>query len=384
MTERDELSPGPLRGVRALVLGAGFGTRLKPLTEFVPKPVVPMLGRPLIGHPLIHLYAAGCHESWINAHHMADKLAARLDAWTQRRLLRMRLHYSVEAPEILGTGGALKRLEGALTEPGGPFLLLNGDSILDMDLPALWAAHKESEGALATLLCIPHRDADAYGAVRVSADGRILDLAGLARPPGVSDEEVAAATPTVFCGVHVIEPGVLAVLPPDGVMSGIVRDAYAPLIKDGGDVRAHVLPTGTLFHDVGTPTRYLDAQRELMSGATFLPTPDGVDPHEAIFQEAVYAMDATGREFGSPDAVVGIAGAILKPPFFFGPRNVVQSGATIGPNASVGALNTIAAGATVEDAALWSEVDVGVGERISGVLGAKLAGERVLVDGRPA
>lgn len=386
MTERDELSLLPLRGVRALLLGAGFGTRLRPLTEHIPKPVVPMLGRPLIGHPLVHLYAAGCHEAWVNSHHMADALAARLDAWVQRRLLRMRVHYSDEQPAILGTGGALKRLETELTESGSPFLLLNGDSILNMDLPALWAAHdaRRGGGTAATLLCIPHPDAQAYGAVRVDAEGRIVDMAGLGRLPGVTDADVEAATPTVFCGVHVIEPGVLDVLPVNGIESCIVRQGYAPLIKDGVDVRAFMLPPDTLFHDVGTPARYLDAQEELMSGRPFLPVPEGGDTQEAVFQEASYAVDARGREYGNPESVQGLATAILKPPFFFGPRNELETGATIGPNASLGALNKVAAGATVRDAALWSQVEVGAGERLEGVLAAKLGGERIVVDGRPA
>jgi mannose-1-phosphate guanylyltransferase len=386
MTERDELSLGPLRGVRALVLGAGFGSRLRPLTEHVPKPVVPMLGRPLIGHPLIHLYAAGCHEAWVNAHHMADSLAVRLDAWVQRRLQRMRLHYSVEQPAILGTGGALKRLEPQLTEGGRPFVLLNGDSILAMDLPALWERHAthRADGALATLLCVPHRDADAYGAVRVDGSGRIVDMAGLARPPGVTDADVAAATPTVFCGVHVIEPELLDGLPPDGTESCIVRQGYAPTLATGGDVRAMILPPDVLFHDVGTPARYLDAQADLLAGRPFLPVPPEVDPLEAGFQEAIYAVDAAGREYGSPDAVDGLAGARLEPPFFFGPRNTLAAGARIGPNASIGALNTIGAAATVRDAALWSQVEVGAGERLDGVLASRLGGERVVLDARPA
>ena len=388
MTEHDELSHPPLKGVRALVLGAGFGTRLRPLTEHVPKPVVPMLGRPLIGHPLIHLYAAGCHETWVNAHHMADRLAVRLDAWVQRRLQRMRVTYSVEQPEILGTGGAIKKLEAELTDGGNPFLLLNGDSILEMQLPQLMEAHRSWRAAhdtLATLVCIPHPDASSHGAVvSVDNDGRIIDIAGVARLPGVTDDDVAAATPTMFCGVHVIEGDALVALPPDDTFSGIVRQGYAPLLKAGGDFRARLLAPDTLVHDVGTPSRYLDAQDDLMSGRGFLPVPDGVDPLEAVFQEASYAVDATGREYGNPDSVGGLAGAHLEPPFFFGPRNFVGPGATIGPNASVGALNTIAGGATVRDAALWAEVEVSAGERLEGVLAAKLGGERITVDGRPA
>ena len=378
-------TPLPLSGVPALVLGAGLGTRLRPFTEHVPKPVVPLLGRPLIGYALARLYAAGCQDAWVNVHHRPDRLKAVLDAWVQRRLLRMKVRWSVEQPAVLGTGGALRKIEDALCGSGGPFLLMNGDTVVGADLPGMIAAHRanrEAHGTVATLFCMPRPDAATYGAVRVDATGRVVDMAGLGRPPGTTDEEVQAATPTVFCGIHVIEPEVVAALPPGG-FSGIVRQGYAPLIQAGADVRGVLAPAGVVFHDVGTPARYLDAQAALLEGPSFLPTADGVDPRVALFQEASYAVDAAGREYGSPDAVEGLARATLEAPFFFGPRNTVGAGATIGPDATIGALNTIGAGARVQDAALWSQVDVADGEALRGVMAAKLGGERVVVDGRP-
>ena len=377
----------PLADVPALVLGAGFGTRLLPLTEHVPKPVIPVLGRPLIGHALIHLYAAGCQLVQVNAHHRADRLMSTLDAWVQRRLLRMRLEYAVEEPEILGTGGAMKNLEGRLTAGCGPFLVLNGDSILGLDLPALWAAHQRNraEGAVATLLCVPRPDAARFGAVRVDDAGRIVDLAGLARPPGVGDADVEAATATVFCGVHVIEPEALAILPPAGTASCIVRQGYAPLLDSGVDIRAWLAPADLPFHDVGTPGRYLDAQADLLSGRRgVLPVAPGFDPLEAMFQEASWAVDASGREYGDPGSVLGLGGATIRPPVFFGPRNEVGAGAQIGPDVSIGAMCHVGAGARLQDAALWHGVEIGPGTALSGVLAAKLGGEQLQLDGRPA
>jgi len=379
----DEL---PLAGVQALVLGAGFGTRLRPLTETVPKPGIPLLGRPLIGHPLIHLYNAGCMRVWVNAFHQSERLMVTLDAWVQRRLLRLKLDWSVEGPKILGTGGALKKLESNLAASDQPFLLLNGDAVLSLDLPKLWEAHQRNraEGAMATLFCLPRADADRFGAVRVNNEGRVLDMAGLGRLPGTSDEEVAAAAGTIFCGVHVIEPEVLKHLPAAGEFSCIVRQGYAPLLASGADIRAELAPTDLLFHDVGTPDRYLDTQADLMrpGGERALAVPHGIDRSEALFQEASYAVNSEGREFGNPDSVTGLSGAILTPPFFFGPGNQVESGARIGPDASIGALCRIGAGARVEDAALWSQVEVDGGETISGALASRMGGERVLIQGR--
>ena len=301
----------PLLDVPALVLGAGFGTRMRPLTEHVPKPAIPLLGRPLLGHPLIHLYAAGCTQVHVNAFHQSDRLMAAMDAWVQRRLLRMGLHWSIEGPKILGTGGATRKLEHELCGSGGPFLMLNGDSILGADLPALWRAHQNNRqaSAKATLLCLPRADARNYGAVWVDDSGRVLDLAGLGRAPGVTDEDLKTATPCIFCGIQIIEPEVVRSLPPNGEESCIVRQGYAPLITAGEAIYAHIAPRDLLFHDVGTPARYLDAQSELMDGPErrILPTGPGVDPLEALFQEASYAVDASGRQYGNPDTVARLA-----------------------------------------------------------------------------
>jgi len=376
----------PLADVPALVLGAGFGTRMRPLTEHIPKPAIPLLGRPLIGHPLIHLYAAGCTKVHVNAFHHSERLMAAMDAWVQRRLLRMGLHWSIEAPMILGTGGATRKLEAELCDGGGPFVMLNGDSILGADLPALWQCHQRNraEGAKATLLCLPRADAENYGAVWVDDNGRILDLAGLGRAPGVSDEDLSAATPSIFCGIQIIEPDVVLTLPPAGIESCIVRQGYAPLIESGVEIRAQLASPDLLFHDVGTPTRYLDAQRELMDGPSkrVLPTVSGVDPLEALFQEASYAIDSSGREYGNPDSVAGLAQATIKPPVFFGPRNEVGPGAVIGPHASIGALNILGANSRVEDAALWSGVNLLSGESIYGEVAAFLGEELLRLRGR--
>lgn len=382
------MTSGPLAGLPALVLGAGFGTRLAPLTEHVPKPVIPVLGRPLIGHPLIHLYAGGCSDVWVNAHHRVDRLKATLDPWLQRRLLKLRVGWSVEQPKILGTAGALRKLEPQIRR-SEPILMLNGDSILGLDLPGLVAAHRRNreEGALATLLCLPDPRADAFGALRVNAAGRILERTGLGGLPEATEAQLAAATPTIFCGVHVIEPELLDHLPPAGEYGCIVRQGYVPMMQtQSADLRAHFAEPNMLFHDVGTPERYLDAQASLMApgGEAALAVASGVDARRALFQEASYAVEADGTEHGTPDLVPGLAGASLTPPFFFGPANRVEAGARIGPNATVGAGNVIGAGAIVADAALWSRVEVGAGERFEGKIAAFLGGARQVLEGRPA
>lgn len=368
----------PLAGVPALVLGAGFGTRLRPLTLHIPKPAIPLLGRPLIAHPLLHLFAGGCTEAWVNAHHHPERLRAHLLPWVQRRLPGLRLRWSIERPEILGTGGALRLLGDSLCGSGGPVLLLNGDSVQGMDMAGLLRAHLafRAQGTRATLLCLPRADAERFGAVRVDGEGRILDLAGLARRPGSGDEEIAAARACVFCGVQVLEPDVVRSLPPAGTPSCIVRQGYAPLLRDGADLRAVMPAEGTPFFDVGTPGRYLEAQAGLLAdgGERVMAVAPGIDPRGALLQEASFAIDRAGREHGDPDSVAGLAGAVLEPPVYFGPGNRVEPGARIGPCASLGAGNVVGAGALVRDAAIWDGVEAGPRERFVGVIAANLCG----------
>ena len=163
-----------------------------------------------------------------------------------------------------------------------------------------------------------------------------------------------------------------------------MRQGYIPRMAEGAELRAHSADEDLYFHDVGTAGRYLDAQAELFSAADrrVLAVAPGVDPLEALYQEASFAADSSGREYGNPDAVEGLAGATLTPPYFFGPRNRLEPGAVVGPHASLGAFNVVGAGATVRDAALWSGVEVAATERLEGVIAGKLGGERLVVWGR--
>jgi len=176
----------------------------------------------------------------------------------------------------------------------------------------------------------------------------------------------------------------VGVVPPNGEVSCIVRQGYAPLIAAGADIRAVLADEDLVFHDVGTPSRYLDAQADLLTAADrcLLPVAQGIDAREALFQEATYAVDSSGREYGNPDAVSGLAGARIEPPVFFGPGNELGAGCTLGPGTSVGALNTVGAGARIVDSALWSGVQVADGESIYGTIATEVGGEQLRVVGR--
>ena len=163
-----------LEEVGAMVMGAGLGTRLRPLTQSVPKPVVPVMGRPLIGYSLLGLRSLGLANIVVNTHHLGGRLEAVLDAWADRRLHGCRLHYSRENEQILGTGGGLVAARRLL--PKGPIIGINGDVLHDIDFAAVLQAHRDS-GALATLEGFEDPRAAEYGALRRDDGGRLRMLA---------------------------------------------------------------------------------------------------------------------------------------------------------------------------------------------------------------
>src|SRR5947207_9772454 len=151
--------------MQALILAGGQGTRLRPLTSTIPKPVVPLVGRPFISYMLEWLRSHGVDDVILSCGHMADGVRGVLG---DGESLGIRLRY-LEEPKPLGTGGALKFAEDLLDER---FFMLNGDVLTDIDLTAQLRQH-ERTGARGTLALIPVDDPSAYGLVRLGADNAV-------------------------------------------------------------------------------------------------------------------------------------------------------------------------------------------------------------------
>jgi mannose-1-phosphate guanylyltransferase len=229
--------------LRAVVLAAGLGTRLRPLTAVLPKALLPVLGRPLIAWTLERLAVAGVEATAINLHHRADSILAALGD----RFDGMPLVYSRE-PAILGTLGALHPLRDFLA-PADLVVLVNGDSLCRWpfeELIARQAAPRCAQPPLATLLVSSTADTGAFGGgVAVNDAGRVVTLL-----PGENPHRRF-----VFIGAHVFAPSLALEAP--GAFSDIVRDLYEPRLATGARIDA--LTTSARWHDVGTPGRYLDA-----------------------------------------------------------------------------------------------------------------------------
>jgi NDP-sugar pyrophosphorylase family protein len=235
----------------AMVLAAGLGTRLQSITFERPKPLVEVMGVPLLRFSLHHLLRAGIERVVINTHHLHDVLVEEVKSWS----LPIEIVFSHE-PEILGTGGGIKRMSKYLSLKKGPILILNADALIDLDVEALIQAHL-AHPCLATLVLKDVPEAAQYGAIGTDIQGWITDFAGRNAPQGPVDKSY------MFCGVHLVEPGLFEWLPANRAHC-INQIGYPRILEAGQRIYGHV--HHGYFCDVGTPERHLEANFSLLMG----------------------------------------------------------------------------------------------------------------------
>jgi len=292
--------------MRAMILAAGLGTRLRPITDGLPKPLVPVAGRPNIERIIEHLKRHGITEIVINLHHLAGTLRRAL---SDGSALGVSIEYSLEEGEILGTGGGIRRAAPMLGRE--TFVVVNGDVLFTPDIGRALAVHRE-RGALATLVVREDPRSEELGPVGLDDAGRVRRL--------VSAGTAALGPRThMFTGVHVIEPALLAHLPEKGC---IVRGTYMPMVEAGGPIQA--VPDRGYFCDLGTPSSLLEANSALVTGRARI---DG------------FAPPADGR-YVSPLASLGAGCTVSK-------GTVICDRARIAPGVSV-ARCLVMAGASVD------------------------------------
>ena len=296
--------------MQALVLVGGEGTRLRPLTETVPKPIVPLVDRPLVSYLVDWLGSHGIEEVVLACGFLPDALR---DALGEGEPGGPRLTWLAE-PEPLGTAGAIKFAEPHLEQR---FLALNGDVLADLDLSALVGFH-EKAGGRATIGLYPVEDAAAYGRVRCGPGGEVLEFL---EKPG----EGAGGAAEINAGAYVLEREVLELIPSDQAVS-IERDIFPRLVGGG----LFGLALEGYWMDVGTPERYLQATWDVLEGRV------------------------TTKVEPRPDAVFTADGA------------EVDAGAAVGPRAVVGDGCRIGGGAVIAESVLLDGCEIGAGARVSG------------------
>ena len=233
---------------RAMVLAAGRGTRLAPLTDTVPKPMVPVAGRPFLEHVLAFLRRGGIREVVLNLHHLGEVIERHVG---DGRRFGLTVRYSREDP-ILDTGGGIKHAEPLLG--GEPFLVVNGDSLLDVPLADLFAFHR-ARGGMVTMALRADPDAARFGAVEIDPDDRVRRIVG--QPPSAP---TAVLRPFMFPGLHVLEPTVFAHMG-DATVFSITRDTYPRILAAGGAIYGFV--TGARWINIDTPHALAEADGDL-------------------------------------------------------------------------------------------------------------------------
>ena len=238
--------------MKAMILAAGLGTRLRPLSNSVPKPLLPVAGKPLSVWNLLLLRRYGITEVIINLHHLGHLIEKELGDGSR---FGMRLAYSRE-PVILGTGGGIKQAE--VFFGGAPFMVLNGDTLLELDLGDVTRFHAR-RGALATLVVREDPEVERWGAVEVDEQQRVISITGRGR--GAAD---ATARPKrcMFAGVHIMDSRLLKPVRLERESS--IIDAYVEAIKRGDRVLGYRMEG--YWSDVGTPECYARVQRDADAG----------------------------------------------------------------------------------------------------------------------
>jgi mannose-1-phosphate guanylyltransferase len=343
--------------MRAMVLAAGKGTRLFPLTGEIPKPLAPVVDTPIIRHIFDLLARHGVSEAYVNVHYLADALVAAYGEESRMNGMMARL---VREEQLTGTAGGVKHLAGVVEQSSGgfdePFVVVSGDALTDVDIQALVAFHKEKD-ALATVALHRVYDTSEFGVVEVDQQANI---SGFQEKP---DPKEAIST-LANSGVYVFEPGVLEYIPANTFFD-FAQDVF-PLLLEAGE-RFVGYQGDFYWSDIGTLEAYRQAQYDVLSGKVRVKVP-GEKRGESLWVGENAQLHPSAALEGyivvGQDAVIG-RGVSLSGDVTVGTDCWIRPNATIKrsillPGASIGD------GAYLEDCIVGHGYDVRPGETIRG------------------
>jgi mannose-1-phosphate guanylyltransferase len=331
--------------VQAVILVGGEGTRLRPLTSTVPKPVVPLVDRPFISFMLEWLRGHGIDDVIMSCGFLATSVRNVLGDGSG---LGLRLRF-VEEPDPRGTAGALKFAESLLDER---FLMLNGDVLTDIDLTAQIAQHERTH-ATATLALVPVSDPSAYGLVHLGEDNAVRDFVEKPSPDAIDTNLISA-------GAYVLERDVLELVPPQRKVS-IEREVWPLLVGKG----LYGFPSHGYWLDIGSPERYLQGTFDIIEGNV-----------------RTSLADRLGSDWLAVDAEAEVHGRVV-PPAVLERRARVGEGAHVGSLVVLGEDVTVGSGCTVERAVILkgSEIAEGCWLRDCIVAAGCRVGPRTVISG---
>ncbi len=299
--------------MKAMILAAGLGTRLRPLTEEISKPMVPIVNRPVMEHIVDLLAMHGFNDLFVNLHYHPDVIRKHFSGGEDWGLS---ITYSYEE-ELLGTAGGVKKMEEELE--GGTFLVISGDALTDLDLTALVAFHK-AHGGIATLVVTPVEDPSKYGVVIMDEDGRIT---GFQEKPSRAEAKSYVAN----SGIYVFEPEVLGMMPPGFYDFG--TQLFPRFLEEG--IEFYAYRHGDYWNDVGSLEEYKAGNFDVLAGKVKVKIPGvriGDDVwigEETVIEEEVVMVGPIC--IGAQCQVK--RGARLFGPLVVGDRTVIDEGAVL-------------------------------------------------------
>jgi NDP-sugar pyrophosphorylase family protein len=234
--------------MRAMILSAGYGTRLWPLTEDRTKPAIPILGKPLVGYVAEYLAGFGLTDVVVNLHHRPESVRFALGDGSR---FGVKLHY-VEEPQILGTSGALDNARELLR--GETLVVINGKIITDIDLNKALETHRSTE-AIATLVLLPNVNHERFTVVETK-NGLLKGFGGM---PTTS---VGEPPPLMFTGIQILDSRIFDYIP-RGVFSHSTTDVYPQALAKGERIAAHV--ASGKWYELSTLQRYLEISLMMLS-----------------------------------------------------------------------------------------------------------------------
>jgi mannose-1-phosphate guanylyltransferase/mannose-1-phosphate guanylyltransferase/phosphomannomutase len=300
-----------------MILAGGLSTRLYPLTNNIPKPLVPVLDRPVVGHVIEYLRSHDVEDIAINVHYFANDVRKYVGDGSNWNAHVTYLHET----ELMGSAGAVKQLAARFEST---FVVIGCDDVTTIDLNAAVEFHRK-RGATATIVLAQAEDVSQYGVVVTDNDGRIKSF----------QEKPAPGTELskfVNTGVYIFEPSVLEHIPAN-TFYDFGKQVFPYLLR--ADERFYGMRQDAYWCDVGTPSEYRRVHREALTGVVKLRIPDGATMRDAVLVGAGVTIDPAAR--------------------------------IVGPSC-IGRRCTIGAGAVIEQSILWNDVHVGAGAQISGAV----------------
>lgn len=328
----ERTGPTGRMSVQAVILVGGEGTRMRPLTDTRPKPMLMLVDRPIVEHQLDHLRRHGITDVVFSCGYRPEAIQSHFGDGAS---IGMKLSYVVD-PEPLGTGGAVKNAEPLIH--ADEIVVRNGDILTDLDIGALADAHRTS-GALGTLTLTPVEDPSAFGLVRLGPDRRVEAFLEKPRP-----DELRPGEPFLInAGTYFLARDVLQAIPAGRAVS-IERETFPALAATG---RLFGFPSECYWRDIGNPVSYREANQDVLSGVIV------TDASHAERYLAEGAVAAPGSEVGGHSSL--------------GPGARVAPGARVWGSV-VGAGTFVGAGAVVTATILGAGVEVGEGAVLEGVV----------------